>query len=306
MTLAALLFVSMGALTKALGGRLPASEIAFARAFVGFLLVLPLCLRAGWSLVTTPHRPLLLARALLGTLGMTAGFYAVVHLPLAEATTLGFTKPLFLVPLAALILSERVPRSRWTATAVGFLGVLLVLRPGAEMTTQPAGLIALSGALCAAMVGILVRRLVLLERPEVLLFWLGLVSIPVTGALAAARWTWPTPAELPAILAVGTLGTLSQFALMRAYRIAEASALAPFEYMRLPIALLLGWGLFAEWPPPRAFAGTGIIVAATLFLIARERHDLARIGARPAVAPECAPAPCSDTSRRNSRQQEEP
>lgn len=272
MTLAALLFVTMGVVTKTLGARLPAVEIAFFRASLGFLLLLPLYRRAGLHLLTTPNKPLLLLRALLGSAAMLAGFYAVVHLPLAEATALGFTKPLFLVVLAGIVLGERVTRIRTAALIAGFVGVLVMLRPGSE-AFAPAAFVALLGALCAAAVGVLVRRLVALEPPHVLLFWLGLVSAPLTLALALPVWVAPAGAEWAGLLLVGALGTLSQLALMRAYRLAEASALAPFDYLRLPFAALYGWWLFGEWPDAAALSGAGLIVLATLVLALGSRRE---------------------------------
>ncbi len=262
-------FVLMGLLAKSLGQRLHPLEVAFARALFGLATVLPLALREGLGLWRTPHWRLHLARGLLGTIAMASAFYAVARLPLAEATAYGYTRPLFLVWLAALLLRERPGPMRLLATVVGFLGVLLMLRPTAA-GIQPGAAVALLGAACAAGVGVLLRRIAQRDRPAVMLAWLGTLSTLLLAGPALWVWRTPTPAELGLMGLMGLAGTLTQLAFLRAYRLAEASALAPLDYLRLPLAALAGWLIFGEWPHATAWGGAAVVVAANLALLLRE------------------------------------
>lgn len=287
--LASGLFVSMGLIAKILGQRLDSLQVSFARALFGFLLLLPLILRERAALFATPRWKMHVLRGIFGTLGMICGFYAVTHLPLAEATALGFTRPLFMVVLAALVLHEAVRARRWTATVIGFLGVLVMLRPGAGVV-QFAALVALFGALCAATVGILIKQLVESERPAVVLAWLGLVGTIVTGIPAAFVWQWPTLTEIALMIVMGTVGTLSQLCLMRGYRLADASFLAPFDYARLPFAAAFGFLFFSEVPDLWALLGAAIIASSTLYIAYREAR-LGRPGGPPHSSSRAGPSP---------------
>lgn len=289
LVLASGLFVCMGLTAKILGQRLDSLQVSFARALFGFLLLAPLVLRDGVRLFATPRWKMHVLRGVFGTMGMMSGFYAVTHLPLAEATALGFTRPLFMVVLAALVLHETVRARRWSATAIGFVGVLVMLRPGSGVV-QFAALVALFGALCAATVGILIKRLVESERPAVVLAWLGLVGTILAGVPAALVWQWPTLPEIGLMIVMGTVGTLSQLCLMRGYRLADASFLAPFDYARLPFAAAFGFLFFGEVPDRLAALGAAIIAASTLYIGLREAR-LARADRVPAGAPPPGTAP---------------
>lgn len=270
MLLSVTCFVGMGTTAKLLSATLHPFEVAFFRASFGLLVVLPAFAREGVHLWITPTWRLQFLRGLFGTLAMGSAFYAVAHLPLAEATAYGYTRPLFVVLLAAVLLGEALLARRILATVVGFLGVLIMLRP-TPAGLQPAALVALFGAFCAAMVSVLLRRLVQSARPVVVLAWLGLVGTLLTAP--AAAWVWRTPdvRELGLVVLMGTFGTLVQIGLMRAYRLAEAGALVPLDYLRLPVAALVGFVLFGELPDPWAVAGAVLVVASTALLATRER-----------------------------------
>ncbi len=275
MLLAAGSFVAMGVLAKTLGQRLHPLEVAFARAVFGLLTVAPLVLREGPRLWVTPHWRLHLWRGLLGTTAMASAFYAVARLPLAEATAYGYTRPLFLVVLAAWFLGERLGPTRLAATLAGFAGVLVMLRPTVS-GLAPGAAVALFGAACAAGVGVLLRRIAQRDRPAVMLAWLGALGTLLLAGPAALVWRAPTAAELALMGAMGLAGTLTQIAFLRAYRLAEASALAPLDYVRLPLAVAVGWALFGEWPDAAALLGALVVVGAGLLLVVRENAAAAR------------------------------
>ncbi|MEZ5846037.1 MAG: DMT family transporter [Geminicoccaceae bacterium] len=263
-------FPAMAVLSRILGERLHSFEISLARAFFGFVFILPLFWREGPALLATrmPGRHIL--RACLGTMGMMTAFYAFNNLPLADAIALSFAKPLFMVILAALVLHESVHRRRWTATAIGFAGVIIMLRPQGGFI-DPAALVAVSNALFAASVAILIKQLVATERKATILAYLGIVSTILTAIPTWFVWLTPTPHEIVLMAMMAGIGSLSQIALMHGFKLGEASALAPFDYARLPVAAIYGAVLFSEWPDIHTFLGAAVIVVSTFYL-ARLEH----------------------------------
>ncbi len=268
MLLSALLFAVMGVLVKWLGSRLESFQVAFFRAAFGFLTVVPFALAAG-AAALRPGRPgLHLLRGLIGAGGMSCGFYALTHLPLAQATAFSFTKPLFLVLLAALFLGERVRLRRLSATAAGFLGVLVIMQPTGSI--EPAALVAVAGTALTAGVVVLVKMLLRTERPVTIMFWFGLISTTVTLLPALYVWVQPTAREFVLLVATGAVGASAQGAMMRGYLLAEATALAPVSYVQLVFAGVMGYLFFAEVPGFETLVGAAIIVASTLYIVHRE------------------------------------
>ena len=274
----AFFFSAMGLFVKLLGARLPSIEIAFFRSLAGLVAVLPLMLREGVGLWRTRRLGAHFGRALLGTAGMVCGFYAFTHLPLAEATAISFTKPLFMVVLAALVLHETVRARRWTATAIGFVGVLLMMRPGAG-TIQAASLVALVGAFFGALVSIFIKQLVATERKSTILAYLSLVAMLLTGLPMLFVWVTPNFGDLVLIALMGVVGSIAQICLMQAFKLGEASALAPFDYARLPFAAAFGWLVFGEVLDGWAVAGVLVIILSSAYIAWRETH-LTRLGRR--------------------------
>ena len=262
----------MSALVKGLGARLDSFQLAFFRALFGLLSVLPFAIVAGWGVLRT-HKPLLhVARGLAGTVAMMCGFYALTHLTLAGATAIGFTTPLFLTVMAAVVLHEVVRWRRWSATAFGFLGVLVMFRPGAGVL-ELAAFAALFGALCVATVRLLIKRLAATEKSLTMIVWLGLTGTVASAVPAAFVWQTPTLTEIALLVLLGCIASTTQIFMIRGYGIGEASALAPFEYARLPFAATYGFFLFAELPDLYTMAGALMIVVSTLY-IARREHVL--------------------------------
>jgi drug/metabolite transporter (DMT)-like permease len=269
MLLAGLGFSLMSATVKWLGGSLHPFQIAFFRCFFGLVIVLPFALRHGGAALWTGRPVLHLARALVGITAMTCGFYAVTHLPLADVTAVGFTKGMFMVVLAVLFLGERVRWRRWTATAVGFVGMLIMVRPGSA-GFDPVMLVALLGASLAAVVVTLIRAMPLSERPVTLLFYFGLITTPVAFLPAWLVWQSPGWQELALLALASGLGVAGQGCAIRAHRAGEASIVAPFDYARLLFATALGFALFGDLPDEWTVVGATVIVASSLYIARRE------------------------------------
>jgi drug/metabolite transporter (DMT)-like permease len=277
-SLSAVLFTSMSAVVKSLGAHLDSFQLAFLRASIGFVLILPFVFAAGLGVLRTSRLRMHLTRGVCGSIGLMCGFYALTHLSLADATAIGFTKPLFLIVLAALLLRETVRARRWSATAIGFLGVLIMVRPG-DGVLEHAALVGLLGALAAATVSLLIKRLSASEGSLTIMVYLGAVSIVTTGIPAAFVWQTPTLAELAWMLLAAALASSAQICMIRGFRIGEASALAPLEYLKLPLAALYGYLLFTELPDLYTVLGALLIVLSTLYIGHRE----AQLGKRPTI-----------------------
>jgi drug/metabolite transporter (DMT)-like permease len=254
---------------KLLGHRLENFQIGFFRVVIGFLAILPFVAGGGLARLQTRHAGVHFVRAVFGLLAMYCSYYAIARMPLADYTGLSFTKPLFATLLAIAILGETVRWRRWTATLVGFLGVIVMVRPGAG-TLQPAALAALVDSFSIAFLVTLVKRLPPTETPLTMLFYFGLFATVMSIGPAIYAWQWPTVLEWLLLIGVGVLGALSQMFWIRAFRAGEASAVAPFDYLRLPIAASIGFIGFSELPTVWTFVGAAVIVASTLYIAHRE------------------------------------
>lgn len=282
----ALLFTVMSSLVKILGTRLDSFEVAFFRSLTGLLFILPLILRLGRSGVHTRRPWLHLLRGAFGSMGMMLGFYAFVHLPLATASALSFSRTLFLVPLAVLFVGETVGTRRIVATVAGFIGVLIILRP--SMAIEPAAIVAVMSAIVIAGAVTCVKILSREDSPMTLLFTSSLIGLVVTAIPAALNWVMPTFEEFVGLLIMGAFGIAAQTCFIRAYAIGEVSALAPIDYTRLLLATLAGFVLFGSVPDVWVFLGAAVIVASTLYITLREAR---RGGPIPTPLPDPVPDP---------------
>lgn len=245
MILSALWFSVMGVLVKLAGERLPTGEIVLARAVIALVISYVMLNRAGihiWG-----HQKLLLTlRGIFGSLGLYCVFYALTHLPLAEATVIQYMHPIFTAVLAALLLGERISRRLMTAIGLSVLGVLAVSRPtflfGGETTLdQTAVAVAVSGAFVSACAYILVRRLSVREHPLVIIFYFPLVSVPVTIPIVAADLVWPTAWEWALLLGVGVATQMGQIYLTRGLKLEPAGRATALSYLQ--VAFAAGWGM---------------------------------------------------------------
>ena len=228
---------------------------------------------------------------MIGYTAMVLGFYAVTHLPLADATALSFTRPLFMIVLAVLFLGEQVRWRRWSATGVGFIGVLVMARPG-EAGLDIASLSAIAGTLFVAGVGVMLKRLSTTERPETIIFYFTVISSILALGPALYVWRTPTAPEVLGLIAIGALGSLGQYLTIRSYRIAEATAVDPVDYARLLIATFFGFLLFRELPDIWTVVGALIIIASTLYITRREarlRRTVTEGVATPVAAGQATP-----------------
>jgi drug/metabolite transporter (DMT)-like permease len=259
---------SMGVFIKLASQELHPFQVAFFRAFFGFIIIAPFALKHGFKGVKTARPVMHLVRGLIGGVVLLMMFYSVANLPLADVTALSFTKPLFLIPLAVLFLGEKIRMRRTIATAVGFCGVILMLRPGGEV--DPIAFIALAAAALIAVITIFIKILSKHDSPNTLVFWSSFIlSIVVLGP---AMWHWKTPSLEVFLLLIGlaTVGTIGQSMLIRGYAAGEATAVTPFDYSRLIYAGVFGFFFFGEVPDAWTIVGALIIVASSIYIARRE------------------------------------
>jgi drug/metabolite transporter (DMT)-like permease len=222
-------------------------------------------------------------RTAVGTTGMVFTFGSVLLLPLAEATTLSFTVPIFATILGALVLHEKTGRHRWGAVLAGFAGVLVVTLPQGSHFPLYGAVVGLLAALFVAIVSILLRQIGKTESAGTTVFWFSLLSLPPLG-LAYAFVAQPHDAATWAILiGTGLVGAVGQLALTASLRYAPVSAVVPMDYSSLVWGTLFGWLLFGSWPGLATWIGAPIIVASGLYIVARE-HRLQRHQTRVASA----------------------
>jgi drug/metabolite transporter (DMT)-like permease len=259
-------------------------EIAFFRNVFGALTVLPLLGGLGLGMLRTRHPGRLLVISAAHLFGMLGYFVAIVHLPLAEVTALSFTKPLFATLGAALVLREVVRGRRWSAVAVGFVGVLIVVRPGAE-AVSPYALLVLFGTLLLAGATLAIKRLLQAgEGAATIVLYQGIYMTVLSLPLGLLHWQVPSMVGWWLLVAIGGLGTGSWLCFTRALTIADTSAVVPYEFLRLPMAALVAYLWFAEVPSPWTWAGGALIFAATAYITRRETQ-LARARKLPSSAP---------------------
>ena len=221
-----------------------------------------------------------LFRGVLGLTNLVLGFSALAFLPLAEATTLSFVAPLFAVMLSALVLGEKVGRYRWSAVAIGLLGVAIVMQPSGNSLPLVGLVLGLSAALGVASVTIAIRELGRTESTPTMVLWFSGFSTLLTGALMPFFAEAHDLAEWSILAALGLAGGLGQLFMTSSLRYAPVAVVVPFDYVQLLWAVLLGWLIWNSHPQATSWAGAIIIVGSGLFTFWRE-HRLGRDRPRP-------------------------
>lgn len=238
-------------------------QVIFLRSIMGALMLAPIMVRSGISFAPNGKLGLYGLRVGFAVGGITCWLYSVAHLPLGIASALTFSKSLFLLWLAALLLSERLTSLKVICTVIGFVGVLLVLDPTASGTSLFAGLVGIIGALFGAALTIVVKRLSATE-PTIRLMFYPLATVGLVFAVPAFLDWQPLDAySLSVVIAMTLFGSVSQWCFLSAYRLGEVSALAPVEYSRLIAAIIVGFVIFGEVPTWIALIGMVLIIGST-------------------------------------------
>ena len=268
---ALVLFCTMDAMVKALGGTYGSFQLMLFRSAIALIPVSVLIWQAGGLKIVKANRPWLqAARVAVGFGSLLGFFYVFPRMPLVDAYAISFAAPLFMVALSVPLLGEPVGWRRWTAVAVGFVGVLIMLDPWG-MEFHPISLILLAATFCYALSTILVRLLSRHDHDVVTLFWFAFVSSGLSVVGAIPEWKWPPAMDWLWLIVLGLLGGFAQILITRAWRLAPAAVLAPFDYTSIVLAVLFGYLWFQEEPSWTVWYGLPLVIGSGLYILHRER-----------------------------------
>ena len=290
MMLGSFWFSIMSLLVKLAGSSMPAMQVVLFRGLITLALSAALVARAGyhpWG--TRDTRRLLLVRGAVGTIALSCFYASVVHLPLAEASVVQYTNPIFTAILASLLLGERTGWRERIAVVAGLVGVALIARPallfGGESRLPLGHLgIALLGAVCSAGAYVTIRAIGRREHPQVVVLWLPMLTVPMTLPLAVRAWHWPTLPQWLLLAAVGVTTQLGQLSLTKGLQRERAGRATAIGYLQIVFAATWGALVFGERPDAWTVAGGAVVLASTLLVAIRPPAPLAPPVAPPADA----------------------
>lgn len=266
-------FVAMTTLVKHLSGDYPSHVQNFYRQTGSLIVAIPFMLRSPGQVLFVPRStmPALFLRSLLATIGMILLLYSYEAMPMAEANALSFTRPLWVVLLAVLFLRETIGPSRIAAVLMGFVGVVVIMRPwGADAAIGWPHVAALFSALCLAGTITGVKSLTNNLSASSILVWSSIMGELLSLPFALADWRWPSPGDLIPLFLIGLLSAANQLLFIKGMAVGEAAVLAPVDYARLVLSVVAGLLVFGEWPDAFTWIGAGVIVVSTLYITIRE------------------------------------
>ena len=265
------MFSVMLACAKLLSEKHSVIEIAFYRNLIGCIpFLITIFVFGRREILIVRSKPSMVGlRAVFGALSLVLTFTAFSLMPMADATTLLFTSTLFIPFMALFALKESVGPWRWSAVFVGFVGVLVMVRPGGEVNALGV-MVALSAAFVQAAMAILLRYLGRFESPETISFYFLVIGTVLMALPLPFIAVGPTMREMPLLFAVGLSGAAAQWLLSIAFKHARAASVTVFNYSSIIWSTLFGWLIWNDWPLPNVFIGAAIVIAANLVIVWRE------------------------------------
>jgi drug/metabolite transporter (DMT)-like permease len=285
-------FTLMAAIARHLGDTIPVGQMVFFRAAFAFLPIAGLMVATGQGIaMLATKRPWSHARrAATGVLAMFTYFAALTYLPLADVTAISFASPLIVVGLAAVLLGEAVGLYRWSAVAVGFIGVIIMISPhlgeGVPQGDPGVGIaLAVVNAFLVAFTMIFIRLMTGTENALAITFYFQLTCTIVSLVTLPFAWVSPSLEQLALLVTLGILGGIGQLFMTNGYRFAQASTLANFDYAAMIWAIFFGWVFFGELPQVAVYLGAAIVIGSGIFIAWRERQLGLKRSAEAAVKP---------------------
>ena len=257
--------VSNDVLMRFLGSRLHSFEIVFFRFLFGMVSVLPFIYYRGFAHLKTKRPVLHAIRAIIGVIAIAACCFSVNMMPLNENTTIMFTEPLFFLPLAVLMLREKVDAPRWIATLVGFAGLMIIVQPGTD-AFKLAALVPITAAMCFALLNVMTKIMVRTENTLSMLFYFSFGTFMVALFPLPFIWQTPTWGEIGLLFLLGIGANAIQVCLFMAFSATDASALMPFRYVEFIFSALVGFLLFSEIPTVYTLIGVLLIIASAMYI----------------------------------------
>lgn len=276
MTVASVMVALSAACVRQLSGSFSPFELVFLRNLMGTLLLLPWSLRlASRGTLRTTRMPMYLLRTALSYSGMVCVFYALGNMPLGEVYSLLFLVPLITMVLAVAMLKERASNHAWIACGVGFMGALIILRPGIIEVTLAAGAV-LYTAVTYAGTNICIKSLSRTDSPVHITIYGNLLALPLAFIPSLFVWRTPDWADVPWIIAMGLFQTLAGLFHARSVQAADARVVQPFNFLRLPASVAVGFLMFAELPSVWTWLGATLIFASSYYVLYRESGSRTR------------------------------
>ncbi len=272
-----MLFASLWVLVKLLSDRYSVYEISF---FRNFFALIPACLMVAahgdWRVLKVKRISGHIWRAVLGVVAMMLGFASYAMMPLANAVSISFMSPLVITALSVPLLGEKVGPWRWSAVLVGFVGVLVIVKPGAGFLT-PGALVAIGGAAVAALAMITIRQLNRTDKPVAIVFYFALFASLFTALPLPFVWVTPHGWDWLMLVGMGLSGGFGQHFMTRAFSLAPVAVVSPFNYVSLIWSTLAGWAVWGDMPAAHVFVGAAIVVTSGLVILWRESRKGVKI-----------------------------
>ena len=266
---AAASFTIMTALIRVIAQEIHPFEIGFFRTITNLILMVPFVLRTGPTVFQTENHKVYALRGLIGVAFVMSYFSGAAMIPVSDSQALIFTSPLFAAALVVVFLGEKIRGRRMVALGIGFVGAMIILRPGFDAINLGAVLV-LIGAMTNGASNALVKYTTRKDHPDTAVLFLMLYVTPLIALPTVFVWVTPSWEQLGFLLAIGFFATLNQRFLSRAFAAADATAVLPYDFSRLPFAALIGWFVFSELPDFWVWVGGAIIFAASIYIAHRE------------------------------------
>lgn len=262
----------LDAIAKYLGQQgLPVMQIVWARLFFGAILTMPFALKLAGPRGLVPNMPVVHAVRASFMIAATGFFFAALHYQsIADTLAIFFVQPLVITLLSPWVLGEKVGLRRWVAVVIGFIGTLIIIRPGLQVLT-PGVPLALGSGTCLAIYLLMTRRISGSAPAMVTTFYTSLMGAIIMSAIVVFVWQTPTPAQWGFFVLLSAIANGGHYLIIRAYDHAEASLLAPLAYSEMIMATFVGWYFFGDFPDLWTFVGVAILIACAIYISWRER-----------------------------------
>ncbi len=269
MCMATLISSISGGMVRELSGQIPTMELVFFRNVIALCVLAPVVIRQGVGLPSRSQIPVYVLRVLFAYFAMVMLFYALARMPIADVYALQYTIPLFTILLAVVVLKQHADIHSWAACIVGFIGTLIVMRPGIiEITLASAA--ALSTAFMHAGSNTTIKILARRDNPEVITLWTNIGMLPLALIPTLFLWVTPTLEQWPLVLGIGLVSSIGGYCFTRAVSAADARIVQPFQFSRMIFATAIGWIMFSELPDIWTWVGAAVIFAASYYVVYRE------------------------------------
>ena len=264
-----MMFTGMAVCIRLSATHLHVLEVIFFRNFLAAIIMIPILRPKGFAILRMNNPKLFYVRGVIGVMGMFTGFTALTLIPLAQTTSISFSTPIFITIGAMFFLGEVIKIRRVIAILIGFVGMLIIIRPGISPISLGI-VLAFIAAISHAINALIIKRLTVTDSPDSIVAWMVIMLIPISFLPAIFVWEWPSGVAWLYLWALAGFGTFAHMCITRAYALTEITSLQPLEFLKLPLAAFLAWIIFSEVPQIWTWIGGVIIFLSTSYISHRE------------------------------------